>query len=176
MLSFSLLSLLASDAAMSSSSVSDLEPVSSHQFRKLGAVAILPSADADAPVAYSSASAWTRAALAGGRVRSLLAVGPHYGQLFVVAPSLASAPPSAHGLYVARAAAVAELIDADRAAQEEEQRDQAEERSARQADVPLDGKVFSFVPVQVGRTGMRAAWGAERGQSGCLCVCGSVGC
>jgi hypothetical protein len=148
---------------MSDSTVLDLEQVPTHQFRKLGAVAILPSPDADKPVHYDSASAHTSAALLGGRVKSLLAVGSHYGLLFVVAPSLAAAPaPNAHGLYVARTNEVVELIDADRAAQEEEQRDRAEERSAKQADVPLSDKVFTFVPVQVGRTRRQASsmgWG-----------------
>ena len=134
---------------MSSSTLLDLEQVPSHQFRKLGAVAILPSLDAVASgVHYDGSAAATSAALRAGRAKSLLAVGSHYGLLFVVAPSLASAPHT-HGLYVARSHDVLQLIDEDRAAQEEEQRDRTEERSAKQADVPLSDKVFTFVPVQV---------------------------
>ena len=139
----------AAAAIMSSSTLLDLEQVPSHQFRKLGAVAILPSLDAVASgVHYDDSATATSAALRAGRAKSLLAVGSHYGLLFVVAPSLASAPHT-HGLYVARSHDVLQLIDEDRAAQEEEQRDRTEERSAKQADVPLSDKVFTFVPVQV---------------------------
>ena len=133
-------------AAAPESVILEEEVVSTHSFKKLGAVSVLPSLAALSALHYEAPAAWTAPVLP--IVKSLLACGGQYGLLVVASPGQSN-DPSTHGFYHALAHNVLQLIESDRAQQEEEAREKGEEGSGKKADVPISDQVFKFVPVQV---------------------------
>ena len=124
----------AAAAPVSTVDVSELEQVPMHAFKKLGAVSVLPSLDADSPLSYHAESAHTSAVVA--EAKSLLAVGRRIGYVFVVSPGVAS-DPRTHGFYYARAHDVLHAVEKDRAEQEADNQEKNKE-AARQADLPIN--------------------------------------